>query len=68
MEDMRLKLSPSPSLKGVDVFVNPERRHWPVWGGTDYVNALSYEDASSTNDRESLLDIDRESAWALAPI
>ena len=40
MSDMRApKWLPSPELKGVDTFVSLQCRHWPVWDGSDYVDA-----------------------------
>jgi hypothetical protein len=71
---------PLRRFKGSQVYVSPERRHWPVYDPAvydpaagdygAYVNHEHYLDPDSTVEetRESLLDLSREEAWALAPI
>ena len=63
---------PLHRFKGSQVYVSPERRHWPVYDPTagKYVDHAHYKgDASTVEEtRESLLDLSRKESWALAPI
>ena len=61
------------TLKGSDVYVCPERRHWPIYdpaGGGRYVDAPDYRDAEALDDPslQSMLDLSPEEANQLAPI
>ena len=68
-------------LKGGDIYVSPQRHHWPVYDAdaNEYVDSKDYlvpgdkfyrkEDHDGTPEtRESMLDLSREQAWALAPV
>ena len=62
---------PPNRFKGSQVYVSPERRHWPVYDPTagKYVDHAHYPNPSTEEEtRESLLDLSRDEAWALAPI
>ena len=63
---------PLHRFKGSQVYVSPERRHWPVYDPTtaQYVDHAHYNDHASTVEetREYLLDQTREESWALSPI
>ena len=68
-------LMPLRRFKGKEVYVSPERRHWPVYNPAtgdngEYVNHGHYKNVDSTVEetRESLLNLSKEEAWALAPI
>ena len=64
------------TLTGGDIYVSPQRRHWPVYDPAlcIYKDASNYKPvegdvASNTPDPlESLLDLSRDEAWALAPV
>jgi len=59
-------------LKSRDVYVCPQRHHWPVFDAEEckYVDALDYKQlpGDPVDDRESMLDLSRQEAWALAPV
>jgi hypothetical protein len=79
---------PPNRFKGSQIYVSPERRHWPVYDPTagkyvdhahyppvydptagKYVDHAHYPNTSTDEEtRESLLDLSRKEAWALAPI
>ena len=66
------KDKPQIRFKGSEIFVSPERRHWPVYNPKTqmYEDHAHYREDDRTDEetKESLLDLSRTEAWALAPI
>ena len=70
MEVCQLADADENSLKGCDVYVSPQKHHWPVYDPVTmaYVDASDYQqrEGDEADARESLRELSREEAWSLS--